>query len=101
MTNAIVRTFVVFSAIGAAALVCPVVCPAQESSAGTAIRIDAPSGKYAQSKIGWLTRTYTPRYIPPINLANTSRLDQLIRAGNLYLTAQDVIALALENNIDI
>ncbi len=37
----------------------------------------------------------------PINLANTSRFDSLIRAGNLYLSAQDVVALALENNIDI
>ena len=37
----------------------------------------------------------------PINLGNSSRLDSLIRAGNLYLSAQDVIALALENNIDI
>jgi outer membrane protein TolC len=97
MKNAIVRTFVVVSVIGAAA----VVCPAQESSAGTAVRIDAPTGKVARSKLGWFTRPYTPRYVPPINLANTSRLDQLIRAGNLYLTAQDVIALALENNIDI
>ena len=32
---------------------------------------------------------------------NSSRFDALIRAGNLYLTAQDAINLALENNIDI
>jgi outer membrane protein len=41
------------------------------------------------------------RVVSPAKLANTSRLDSLIRAGNLYLTAQDVIALALENNVDI
>jgi outer membrane protein len=41
------------------------------------------------------------RVVSPANLSNTSRLDSLIRAGNLYLTAQDVIALALENNVDI
>ncbi len=41
------------------------------------------------------------RQIPPINLANSSRFDSLIRAGNLYVSAQDVVALALENNIDI
>jgi outer membrane protein len=41
------------------------------------------------------------RVVSPANLGNTSRLDSLIRAGNLYLTAQDVIALALENNVDI
>ncbi|MGI8958638.1 MAG: TolC family protein [Bryobacteraceae bacterium] len=28
-------------------------------------------------------------------------MEALVRAGNLYLTAQDVIALALENNLDI
>jgi outer membrane protein TolC len=41
------------------------------------------------------------RVVSPAKLINTSRLDSLIRAGNLYLTAQDVIALALENNVDI
>jgi outer membrane protein TolC len=51
--------------------------------------------------LGFLTRPYRQRIVPPINLANSSRLAALIRAGNLYLTAQDVIALALENNIDI
>ena len=39
--------------------------------------------------------------MPPIRLPNSTRLHDLIRAGNLYLTAQDAIALALENNIDI
>ncbi|MDP9170072.1 MAG: TolC family protein, partial [Acidobacteriota bacterium] len=66
-------------------------------SAQTAVRIDpAETGR-----LGWFTRPYQARKIPPINLANTSRLDALIRAGNLYLSAQDVVALALENNIDI
>ncbi|MBV9612806.1 MAG: TolC family protein [Acidobacteriaceae bacterium] len=51
--------------------------------------------------MGWLTRPYQQRYIPPINLANTDRIESLIRGGNLYLSAQDVIALALENNLDI
>lgn len=41
------------------------------------------------------------RIVSPARLTNTSRLDSLIRAGNLYLSAQDVIALALENNVDI
>src|ERR1700733_735250 len=41
------------------------------------------------------------RIVSPANLTNTPRLESLIRAGNLYLSAQDVIALALENNIDI
>ncbi len=41
------------------------------------------------------------RVVPPANLANTPRLETLVRAGNLYLNVQDVIALTLENNVDI
>src|ERR1700722_825672 len=72
------------------------VLPAQTSSAETAVRIDPAKGG-----LGWLTHPYQTRYVPPINLSNSSRFDSLIRAGNLYLSAQDVIALSLENNIDI
>src|SRR5690349_8592909 len=46
-------------------------------------------------------RPYLAPDVPPIRLANSSRLRDLVRAGKLYLTAQDAIALALENNIDI
>src|SRR5690349_12578333 len=60
------------------------------------VRIDTPAGA-----LGWVTRPYRPRSVPPINLANSSRLESLIRAGNLYLSAEDVVALAIENNIDV
>ena len=63
----------------------------------TAIRIDEP----AAGRASWLIKNYQPRTVPPINLANTSRLDALVKAGNLYLTAQDVVSLVLENNIDV
>src|ERR1700722_7017111 len=46
-------------------------------------------------------RPYLPAYIPPVRLANSGRLGNLVRAGMLYLTVQDAIALALENNLDI
>jgi outer membrane protein TolC len=48
-----------------------------------------------------IVRPYMAPTVPPARLANSPRLSQLIRAGTLYLTAQDAIALALENNIDI
>lgn len=51
--------------------------------------------------LGWLTRPYQARNIAPTRLSNSPRLNALIRAGTLYLTAQDVVALAIENNIDI
>ena len=53
---------------------------------------------------GWLnglTKNYKAPYVPPVDISNSSRLDQLIRAGNLYLSLNDAIALALENNIDV
>ncbi len=46
-------------------------------------------------------RPYKAPTIPPIRVRNSSRVQDLIRSGKLYLTAQDAIALALENNIDI
>jgi outer membrane protein len=48
-----------------------------------------------------LRRPYLPAKVPPVRLANSNRLAGLIRAGKLYLTAQDAVALALENNIDV
>src|SRR5712671_7052937 len=64
--------------------------------AQNAVRIQRADGP-----LGWLTRPYRARTVPPINLTNSSRLESLVRAGNLYLSAQDVVALAIENNIDV
>src|SRR5450755_3899175 len=44
---------------------------------------------------------YQTPHIAPVSLENTPRLNQLLRAGNLYLSLQDAIALVLENNLDI
>jgi len=41
------------------------------------------------------------RIVPPPKLTNSPRLEQLVRAGSLYLSVQDAIALVLENNLDI
>jgi outer membrane protein len=47
------------------------------------------------------TRPYKPADVPPVRLGNSGRLGDLIRGGNLYLTAHDAVSLALENNVDI
>ena len=44
---------------------------------------------------------YLPRPSPAVDYANSMRLDKLMRAGRIYLSLQDAIALALENNLDI
>ncbi|MBV9398180.1 MAG: TolC family protein [Bryobacterales bacterium] len=47
------------------------------------------------------THTYNPKIVPPITVSNSTRIDSLMRGGNLYLSLQDAVALVLENNIDI
>jgi hypothetical protein len=44
---------------------------------------------------------YTPRHVELPNLANTPRIDELMHDGKLYISMNDAIALALENNLDI
>src|SRR6202051_2341929 len=44
---------------------------------------------------------YTPRHLAPPNFANTARIDSPMHDGKLYLSLNDAIALALENNLDI
>jgi len=46
-------------------------------------------------------RSYVAPTVPAVRLTNTSRLYSLIRAGNLYLTLQDALALAIENNLNL
>jgi len=44
---------------------------------------------------------YTPREIAQPDLANSPKLDQLMRDGKIYLSMDDAVAIALENNMDI
>jgi outer membrane protein TolC len=44
---------------------------------------------------------YEPDQVPEPELANSPRLEQLIREGQLYLSLKDAIDLALENNLDL
>jgi outer membrane protein len=57
----------------------------------------------AQMNIGWnsIVRPYEPKPVPPLNLQNSDRIFDLMRAGQIYLSLADAIALALENNLDI
>lgn len=44
---------------------------------------------------------YTNPRVPPLRLANSKLLNELIQNGTLRLSLQDAIALAVENNLDI
>lgn len=52
-------------------------------------------------RAGVFLRPYQAQTVPPARLGNSERLKALMRAGHLYLTVQDAIALTLENNIDV
>jgi outer membrane protein TolC len=62
----------------------------------------AQTPQIQEPSIGWPgTRKYHPPTVAPVDLANSNRIESLMRAGNLYLSLEDAIALALENNLDI
>jgi outer membrane protein len=69
---------------------------AGSAGAENAVRIDPAQGPLLR-----LTRPFRARPVPPANLANSNRIESLMHAGNLYLSAQDAVALAVENNLDI
>ncbi len=48
-----------------------------------------------------LLQPYMAQELAQPNLANSPRIDALMRDGKIYLSIDDAIALALENNLDI
>lgn len=48
-----------------------------------------------------LLRPYKQAQVPPVILSDSDRLHSLMRAGKLYLTLADALALAIENNLDL
>jgi len=59
--------------------------------------------EYAKPRAAFpvVTAPYTPRHVEAPNLANTPRIDQLMHDGKLYISMNDAVSLALENNLDI
>jgi outer membrane protein TolC len=60
-----------------------------------------PASTGSHGFLGWITGPYRPKLPSPVNVSNSTRIESLLRGGNLYLSLQDAIALALENNIDL
>jgi outer membrane protein len=60
-------------------------------------QIRSSDGKFF-SRLG---SPYKAREVSLVNLQNSQRVFDLMRAGQLYLSLDDAIALALENNLDI
>jgi outer membrane protein len=49
----------------------------------------------------WFTKNYTAHPVPIVSFEDSPRIDKLMRAGIIYLSLRDAIALALENNLDL
>lgn len=58
---------------------------------------------YAKPMSGFpnFIQPYTSRRVPPPNLTNSSMTDKLFRDGTIYLSINDAVAMAIENNLDI
>src|SRR5205085_12327405 len=48
-----------------------------------------------------VTKNYRPTTVPMISWEDSTRIERVMRAGRIYLSLRDAIALALENNLDI
>jgi len=82
------RNCVLIPLLAAAFLAAP--CHAQNLP----FTVEKPSGPA-------LLRPYRAQTVPAVRLNNSERLHTLLRAGKLYLTVQDAIALAIENNLGL
>ncbi len=58
---------------------------------------------YSRGKKQWPNPfvVYTVREVAPLNVTNSPRIDQLLTDGKMYLSLNDAVAMALENNLDI
>src|SRR5215472_16527942 len=65
-----------------------------QNAATPALRLDIP---HSSNPIN----AYRATQVPQPNLANTPRIDALVRDGVLELSLNDAITLALENNLDL
>ena len=85
----------------------PAAPPAQQTAAAAALPA-APQSPYvyrdysrARAQFPNIIAPYKPEEVPPSNLNNTARVDSLMHDGRIYLSINDAIALALENNLDL
>ena len=85
--------------------------PAQQTQTSQATLPQAPGATHRQFQVtnyskpkGYFPNPvgpYTQREIPQPDVANSPKIDQLMREGKIYLSMDDAVALALENNLDI
>jgi outer membrane protein TolC len=104
---AILCTYFMLAPIMAGQTSTPVAAPAakqnapQTSTAQTSVAQTNLPVQFDMPKSHNPLNAYSPNYVPEPLLANSPRLDRLVRDGKLYLSLKDAIDLALENNLDL
>jgi len=77
----------------------PSIAPAPQSAPSSPVHLR----DYSQPRSAFpkFLQPYTPRQLELSNLGNSPRIDALMRDGRIYLSIDDAVALALENNLDL
>jgi outer membrane protein len=77
----------------------PSIAPAPQSAPPSPVHLR----DYSQPRSAFpkFLQPYTPRQLELSNLGNSPRIDTLMRDGKIYLSIDDAVALALENNLDL
>lgn len=65
--------------------------------------VDRPPSVVAppHESLGWLRFPYQEKRVNSVDPNNTGRIYDLLRAGSIYLSLSDAIALAIENNLNV
>jgi len=71
-------------------------CAQTQGQSSEPIVLPNQGGRFDQ-----ITAPFRVRRVTPVDFTNSGRLDSLVRAGQLYLSLEDAIALSIENNLDI
>jgi outer membrane protein TolC len=83
-----------------AAITASVQIPAQASTPAQAPQSSVPFGQLLRASRNPFD-AYRGKTVPPPSMANSARLNSLVRDGKIYLSLRDAIDLALENNLDM
>jgi len=94
-------TFTFHAAAQEASSTAPTVAPPPAPEPAPASLHTTQDYSKAPSQFPNVIAPYRPAMVPPPNLANAPRIDQLMHDGKIVLSINDAVALSLENNLDI
>jgi outer membrane protein len=72
-------------------------CVAQDATTGPPRITNPDQGRHFE----FARAPYQPRAVSALDLSNSNRIQDLIRAGNIYFSLNEAIALAIENGLDV